>query len=650
MVATPQTAADKSHPAEIDDEWIDEVCERLRNDQRVRRSLPGGGLLNVDRALPFLSVYRRPVSEPDTGTERLVSAESSFLTISADKSLRKSQTRLISRIVAAMSERFGEFLIVEVWSAPNRDVIDATDPAIVEPTELKPTFRIACVSQAARRTVEALESNLRKITCLKQRADVRIDDQLQSRPPGQPVLLTAASVKELNCQIIGIQARPIYRDPETGDVFPAVLQMLRRGMGRALKQTFYTFARTRTSINPRHYYALGRRAIVKAVWDIDRRLAEVSSAFDFLLQVTPVNAQAAWLEFRRSRFLKSPQFYYRPLSVEPMKLKRRLFQVPVEKIEDPTLAHLFRERQDELDRLITMLSDVGTPNFLMGSLQVYGGVEDSLLQVAQQLLADTPARTRGGSAGGQLKAKAFAELAQHEIEYYRERHAGFTARAIIRDDIFTGLMCSGGNLLIGRQTSIPAARAEALLQHEIGTHLLTYYNGVAEPFRQLQFGFAGYDDLQEGLAVVTEHLVGGLSRSRLRILAVRVVAASRMIRGAGFVDLWRMLTEEYGFPQRQSYTIAMRTFRAGGLTKDAVYLRGLIEMLDYLRAGGRMEPLFVGKIATEHIPLIEELTHRHVLHPPPLQPRYLQNPQAIERLEDLRDGRTVLQLAKGTKS
>ncbi len=89
--------------------------------------------------------------------------------------------------------------------------------------------------------------------------------------------------------------------------------------------------------------------------------------------------------------------------------------------------------------------------------------------------------------------------------------------------MYAGLMVSGDQLLIGGRTRIPRRRVEALLQHEIGTHLITRYNGHHQPFRQLEVGLAGYDGFQEGLAVLAEYLVGGLSRFRMRVLAARVV-------------------------------------------------------------------------------------------------------------------------------
>ena len=215
-------------------------------------------------------------------------------------------------------------------------------------------------------------------------------------------------------------------------------------------------------------------------------------------------------------------------------------------------------------------------------------------------------RTRRAAS---LTATEFAKRAQEELGYYQQRRSDFSAKVSVRDDMYAGLMVSGDQLLIGGRTRVPRRRVEALLQHEIGTHLVTRYNGHHQPFQQLEVGLAGYDGFQEGLAVLAEYLVGGLSRFRMRVLAARVVGAHRMLDGASFIDTFRALDRNYEFSQRTAYTIAMRLYRGGGLTKDAVYLRGLLQILRYLREGGELEPLFIGKVASAHLPLISELTH-----------------------------------------
>jgi uncharacterized protein (TIGR02421 family) len=417
-----------------------------------------------------------------------------------------------------------------------------------------------------------------------------------------------------------------------------------RILHNALEQAAFAFIRQRKTLGPPHLHAPGRRSVLKAVLDIDRQLADIDRSFDLLLQATPVNAESAWREFRRSRFDKPPVFYYRPLAIDPALLKRQLYLIPVERIEDPTLSYLFRQKQDELDRQITLLSDVDSPRFLQESLQVYGGVSEWLLQHAQEVLDRVPTRSGEDTKAGQLSATEFAKRAQQELGYYQQRRADFAAKVAVRDDMYAGLLVSGDQLLIGGRTRVPHRRVDALLQHEIGTHLVTRYNGHHQPFRQLEVGLAGYDGFQEGLAVLAEYLVGGLSRFRMRVLAARVVGAHHMLDGASFIDTFRALDRNYEFSQRTAYTIAMRLYRGGGLTKDAVYLRGLLQILRYLREGGELEPLFIGKVASAHLPLIHELSMRDIIKPPALRPRYLESAGAQKKIERLRGGMKLLEL------
>jgi uncharacterized protein (TIGR02421 family) len=212
------------------------------------------------------------------------------------------------------------------------------------------------------------------------------------------------------------------------------------------------------------------------------------------------------------------------------------------------------------------------------------------------------------------------------------------------DDMYAGLLVSRGNLLIGSKFRVSASQADALLHHEIGTHALTYFNGLAQPFRQLSLGLPGYDELQEGLAVLGEFLSGGLSAPRLRTLAARVIAVHMLVDGASFVDVFRELHQGYGFQQEAAFTMTTRVFRGGGLTKDAVYLRGLVRILDYLGNRGNLEVLFVGKIAAHHVRMIRELQARNVLVAAPVLPRYLEDPEAGQRLKRIRRGLSVTDL------
>jgi uncharacterized protein (TIGR02421 family) len=609
---------------------IDVVCRRLAQNQPVRRTLPERGRLHIDRQLPFLCIYRRPTDREDAGTSRLVKAEASYLVASGSRRLHKSLCELVSRVAGTLSAEFGAFLILEIWAAP--DGGKASDPSV---SGVLPTFTIhAPVTTAMTRTVEALERRLKRVKVQKHGVEVEIVRDGKGCPPGLPPLFSGAEADGLNCSLLGLAVPPVYRKANSGDEFPLLIRSLRRSLSLALRQTWFEFTRSRTTHRPPHYHALGRKAVVKAVWEVDRKLAEVSNQFDYLLQLTPVNTRDAWNRFQRKRFQRRPEFHYRPLPVDPALLKRELFKIPIDRVEDPALQRIFQEKQDELELKLTMLRDRDTPRFLYESLQLFGGVSDPLFELAHALFRQLPGKTVG-ERGPQLDAAAFAQHVEAEFAHYRQACAEFGARVKVTSDV-SGLFVSRGRLLINSDLSIAPSRLEPLLAHEVGTHLVTYYNGRLQPFQQLYSGLAGYEELQEGLAVLSEYLTGGLSRSRMRQLAGRVVAVRHLTDGASFVDTFRSLNNNFGFTQRGAYNIAMRVYRGGGLTKDAVYLRGLVAILRYVQNGGDLHPLLVGKMAVDHIPIIKELQYRNVLKPLPIVPRHLQNPTALQRLQQLR--------------
>ena len=597
----------------------------------IRRRLPGGGRLQIDRLQPLLVVHRRRTGAADQATEKLVDHSPNVLIVGESENVGE----LVEMIVRRGSEMYGSFLVLEIWAGP--------EPEPGEP----PRFAVYGPKRSALiPLVESLQREISGIQLPGQPAEVVVHRGLPPAPPGLEPLVTEREARARNCFRFGLQIPPVHRNPATGEAWPVILRNLRREITLAGRRWAYRFLCSWTTLRPDSYYAIGSRTITKAVWEVDQGLAQVADSFDFLLLVTPVNATEAWRDFQASKHQRAPVFQYRPVPVEPTLLKRALYAVPIEKVDDPALYQLFREKQDELDRQITLLLDMNTPRFVHGSIQLFGGVDDGLDRVAREMLERTPTTMRDKPDGPALNAHEFAALAEAEVESFRQQWPEVKAKVEVRADIHTGLMVSKGSLLIGADSTIPAARAEALLQHEVGTHVLTYWNGRAQPFRQLYSGLAGYDPLQEGIAVLAEAFVGGLSPPRVRLLLGRVVAARLMIDGATFVDTFRELRDTWSFPSRTAFTITLRIYRGGGLTKDAVYVRGIGQLLDYIREGGDLESLLVGKIAVEHVPLIRELKAREILVPPPLKPGFLNTTEFESQMDRIRSGLTLFQLLR----
>jgi uncharacterized protein (TIGR02421 family) len=559
-----------------------------------------------------------------------VIGESSCLVAAADEAQQSAVSELVSLVVQSLAEQFNAFLLLEIWTGPTRDAAVG-----------RPVFRVhAPPGEVPRTTLAALIRGIRRIELDWRRPAVELRRGGHA-PRGLPSLLTAEQAQRRGCLMLGLEIPPVYRDSISGALYPRMLEQLHRGLSDALRQTFFAFARTQTRATVEHYQALGRRAVRKAVWEVDQQLAQINDEFDFLLAVTPVNVSEAFDAFIASRCQREPVFHYRLLSIDPDLLKRRLYEITLEKVEDPALGELFRQKRTELDRKITMLEDCETRRFYHGSMQLYGGVDDALLQLAEQMLARLPPRA-AVRHGPPIDAAGFAERARAEIKSYRSMDAAVQ----VRGDV-PGLLVSDRTLLIGQDVQFDADRVEALIAHEVGTHLLTQVNGRAQRLQLLRCGLPGCEELQEGIAVLSEWLVGGLNRARLRRLAARVVAVRRLIDGASFVEMFRELHARHGFSDSAAFTIAMRVFRGGGLTKDAIYLRGLVQLLDHLRGGGSLDELLIGKVSLESLPVVRELRWRQVLRPPMLQPRYLDRGDTNVKLKRLREGVNVIDLLDG---
>ncbi len=353
---------------------------------------------------------------------------------------------------------------------------------------------------------------------------------------------------------------------------------------------------------------------------VDHRLALLSQSFRFLLEVTPVDADDLRDDFLEGRE-PDPGFTYRELDTDPDVVRAELDAIDVGEVEDPVLGQLLRAKHREMELQLDMLEARDTDDFLPLSVELYGGVSPSLRTQAETLLAGI---TRTEATDEALDAEQFLALAEDEIAHYRAEDPDLDMHAEIRTDV-NGVMVSGDTLLIGPETKVQRARAQALLHHEVGTHLVTQANGSHQPIKVLGVGLAGYDETQEGLAVLAEIACGGLTAFRLRQLASRVVTVHRMIGGASFAEAHEALVAD-GFPGGSAWTTVMRVYRSGGMTKDAIYLRGLVELLEHLGADGSLDQLWLGKFSLRDLPLIGDLEDRGLLRPPRVLPRYLHDP------------------------
>ena len=588
----------------------------------------------VDHAVPVLAVHR--CAGDSTGdpaldaraacaqAHQLVTTQPAYVVSSDPDALRARDT--IRAVAAALADAAGPVLTVEVWTP-----LDEHDPdSDPDPFHRAPGFTIYSDGEVSSQAVEVLCDRLSGIEIAGQGASVEAITTPDVAPPGLPPLDLES--------VVGLAVDAVFHNARDDEFYPGVLAELRDALGPAIRHT----ARAETD---RPLVTVARTTLEPAAQVVDRGLSQVSASFGFLLQVTPVNPDAAWDEFHGSSCQQAPELLYRPLTFDPDQARRDLFALPLEDVEDRVVAGILRECRDEIGDHIRMVLDVDTPQFLPTSLRVYGAPDPDLVALAHDLVTHLDRQSDGESAQAIVGATAFAAAARAQVEAYHTLSPDVPTEVEVRDDVGS-LMVSRGRLLVGSNAAIPEPRVRALLAHEVGTHVLTYANGCAQPLTQLRHGLAGYQDLQEGLAVLAEWLVGGLTPGRFRVLAARVLGADALAQGAGFVETFRQLHDQTGLSERGAFGVTLRLYRGGGLTKDMVYLRGLRDLLAHLADGGAFEPLFAGKMALRHLPAVQDLLDRGVLVSPPLRPLHADDPDSQSRLARARNGLTVLDLLR----
>lgn len=601
---------------------LNQIQDKLKKGEPIRLSLPDKGILKIDKPVPFLLVYRVPKKGKDNFAYNLAKTESSYLITSDYEG--SGLTELLKLISAYLADQFGGFMLVEIWHQAKLD-----DKAFTIKVNQKGTL-----SMATKLTEElnALRIGNQKITASLNKQKTAV------APPGRSPLIDKNVAKQSEIVLVGVEIAPVYNDVKTGKPYPLFMRELRAAFGKSLRKSLFEFVRTNTSYNATHFEMLGTTVLDDKVWEIDNELAEYSNLFDFLLLVTPINTMDAWKNFAENKYLKAPVFHYRPMPIEPELIKRKIYNLPIEDISDPTIAFLFRDKRKEIDRMLNMMLEREKPDFMHSSLQIFGNIDEHLLDVARAILVAAEPNYEQENQD-LLNAWEFAQMAENELIWLKKQDASILTAVRVRDDV-DGVMVSRGILNINKSYQISRQRAFALIQHEIGTHVVTYYNGKAQPLKLFYIGVPGYEQLQEGLAVFSEYLCGGLTNQRMRILAARVVAVNSMITGNSFVDTFFLLTDKYLFTPEAAFHITMRVYRGGGLTKDAVYLKGLLNLIEYIKQGNDIAPLLIGKIRQDYIPVINELTFRGLLSKIPIKPRYLSRPY-LKHIETIKKGGNI---------
>ncbi|ROV58473.1 flavohemoglobin expression-modulating QEGLA motif protein [Vibrio ponticus] len=348
-------------------------------------------------------------------------------------------------------------------------------------------------------------------------------------------------------------------------------------------------------------------ATLKHAKALDSELFSLVNGIEILSAVSPTNYNQQKADFFKRHFSTEPQFTYKPSGINAFQLKRQLFNLPIEKVEDADLQRIYEDviisYVDKIDQIETL----GSQDFLYNSLRYFGEPTEKDIRNASFILhlPDSDDDEQLVDANG----------IQAIMEQFAQQQ-GYQYDLLVDDNMIANALVNKTTVKINSAAKVPLIEAHALAHHELGVHLVTTLNAQSQPFKVLQLGCPVNTMTQEGMAILSEYLAGHLTIKRLKILALRVLAVESMIKDKSFRTTFMMLKEQLGVEKNLAFTITSRVYRGGGFTKDYLYLRGFHEVLHAYEEQEGFLNLLCGKTALMHLPQINRLVEKGIFNPP----------------------------------
>ncbi len=296
-----------------------------------------------------------------------------------------------------------------------------------------------------------------------------------------------------------------------------------------------------------------------------------------------------------------------------------------------------------------MMSALGTSEFFVHSSTLYGTPDTpildgrrSSLQLAEAVDGILESFNRSPASFGSLPVKItateLAEIMQRKVS----QHFGSAAPEIqIVDQLSSKALAGSRYIRIRRDAIFSDLDVRQLINHEAYVHIGTTLNGLQQTrLPILASAHAGTTLSQEGLAVFSELISGGMDPPRFQRLGARAIAIKACMEGANFIELYNFFLARSDRPE-EAFEDARRVIRGGPITggapftKDCTYLHGLLRVHNFLRSAvsaGRIDCLgllFCGKLDLDDIPAMGMLAQAGVLQPPRYLPPMFSDPRFL---------------------
>ncbi|MBL6992131.1 MAG: DUF1704 domain-containing protein [Bacteriovoracaceae bacterium] len=499
-------------------------------------------------------------------------------------------------LVGEIEKRFNACLVYDIHSYNYKRIVDKTPLFNIGTTNIEKKFK---------KYVEHWMIELRKTQ--SEYVDVEVEENDVFK--GKGYFLNRITKSRKKTLVLATEIKKVYCDELSGDEYPEIVADIKEGLKNAVVNNANYFIEKRAKFVARKKHELLSSTIDSSVLKIDTEIFRLLRKLDLLEFINPRNLEKQKKQFIASKFRKNPQFEYRPLNIDGPLLKRKLYDLPIDDIDDMALQNLYRGVIDGHIDEIDLLSFRGSEKFMYTSLRHYGAPSDEDKKMANFILK-CPEYLYDNEL---LQTCNAIEEIQEEIESYGFKGKVEQTKNIPSHAVFSPIRRT---IRVKSGISFYSRYIMALRHHEIGIHMLTTENALLQPLKILQLGLPLNTHTQEGLAILSEYKSGNLSISRLKELALRVIAVDHQIKNNDFKETFTFLVDEYDLDIDEAFYLTTRVYRSGGLTKDYLYLKGFKDILKIADSKDKLNSLLIGKTSLAYIDTINELIVRKILNRP----------------------------------
>lgn len=340
---------------------------------------------------------------------------------------------------------------------------------------------------------------------------------------------------------------------------------------------------------------------------IDEIIVDVNRKLPLLSFLHPKN-----LATERDKFFADKEYepifqYEKPSNSELDLLASRITKFKLEG-DTSTIGKILYRKQQEIVKKVELIKSIGSSDFTKASIDLYGEPSDELGDYAEKHYRN---KKPGHKNERFLSEKEILRTIKDKLEQSK-----ITCKVILVDELPSriSVKTTGNRVLVNlrRQAKFRLSDLKGTLAHEIETHTYRHLNGALQPYKVFAEGLAGYLATEEGLAIYNKEQIYKNPR-RFITRCLKVMAVNKAL-SSSFRDTYQYL-RSLGVLPRTSFSITSRTKRGlsdtsrpGAFTREALYLKGFLEIQDYTSKGFGIKKLYVGKVSIKDLPEVQKVS------------------------------------------